>query len=480
MPATRIPLSPYDNIMPRIYAYTIFCLPMKAGQEPRNVHQYLEEALSKTVTLMPFLAGTLRVRVPDAHDTRRGRLEIIAPAHVEDRPVQLKFKDLTSILDYDDLMADGLPDDSLDGDILLPTGLMVDLGTGAAVLVAQANFLERGCFLSVGLHHSVGDGAAAVKMMQVWAQHCQQLQSQENAELLPSVTPESLDRDTLERLWSADGNQHKCNAYLEASDDLWRFLGVDSVVDIPKSLNAKSSTPPAPKTETSIFYMSGASLLKLKHAGTANGATGVTANDALMAFLWRSITSARFPQGDPIYAKSETAILDTTFDGRANFSAACPPDYLGNVVLMNTTYLSLASLTSTSTLLSTIAFEIRKSLNTISTSQVHSAMTLAASIPDCRHLTFPFATFAGTELCITSTVNMPLFELNFGAAFGNEGKPESIRSPKSEFSSICRRCVVLPRRTNGGFEILISLVEEEMWRLMANDEFKQYARFCCH
>jgi hypothetical protein len=64
-------------------------------------------------------------------------------------------------------MADGLPDDSLDGNLLLPIGLIADLEIGATVLVAQASFVEGGCFLSVGLHRSVGDGVAAVKMMQV-------------------------------------------------------------------------------------------------------------------------------------------------------------------------------------------------------------------------------------------------------------------------------------------------------------------------
>lgn len=454
---------------------------MKSDREPKTVHGYLEEALSKTVEQMPFLAGTLRVREPDARDKRRGRLEIEIPPNKKDLVVPLRFQDLTTNLDYEDLIAEGVPDASLDGNILLPTGSIADLEAGAAVLVAQANFLQGGCLLSVAIHHSVGDGAAAVKMMQIWAQHCRQLQSQEIAQSSLTVTPDSLDRGILEKLWSADGNQHNENAYLEASDELWRFLGVNAVTDTPKELNGTSSHGAPPKTQTSIFYMSAPSLAELKVAAIEkNDRAGVTANDALMALLWRSITKARFPQGDAIYAHDETAILDTTFDGRAKFSAACPQDYLGNVVLMNTTYLSLGSLTSPTTALSSIASEIRSSLNTITTTQIHAAMTLAASIPDCGNLTFPFATFAGTELCITSTVNMPLFELDFGAAFDNDGKPDSVRPPKSEFASVCRRCVVLPRRTNGGFEILISLLEEEMKRLMADDEFKQYARFCCY
>lgn len=480
MSSIRVPLSVFDNIMPRIYAYTIYCLPMKPEEEPRNVHGYLEEALSKTVEQMPLLGGTLVFHHSSLRDTRKGSLEIVIPQRADERIVPLLFQDLRAALDYDDLMADGLPDGSLDAKLLLPTGLIADLQTGAAVLVAQANFLEGGCFLSVGLHHSVADGGAAVYMMQIWAHHCRQLQNPEISMSLPAISQEGLDRNILKTLWIAGGNKHDDNAYRNASDKLWRFLGVNPVTNGPESQNGIAAPAITPNTETSIFYVSERSLAKLRDAGTNSDLSGVTANDALMALLWRSIAKARFPAEDPIYASNETAILDTTVDGRAQFSPDCPQDYFGNLVLMNTTYMSLASLTSFSTSLSSIAAEIRKTLVTVSAAQEHAAMTLAASIPDYSHLTFPFATFEGTELCVTSTLNMPLFHLDFGRLFGNDGKPESIRSPKSEFASICRRCVVLPRRTNGGFEILISLVEGEMGRLMADEEFAQYAKFCCH
>ena len=476
----RTPLSDFDNIMPRIYAHTIYCMPMKPEEEPRKAYEYLRDALSKTVDHMPLLGGTLVLRQSSVQDTREGRLEIVFPPHRDDCVVPLPFQDLTTVLDYDELMAEGLPDESLDGKLLLPTGLIADPQISAAVLVVQANLLRGGCFLSVGLHHAVGDGVASVHMMQVWAQHCRQLQHAGISEPVRAISQDGLNRDVLRELWAANGNQHDENAYRDASQDLWRFLGVNPVKDVPVSTNGISTPSTTPKTETSIFYVSGSSFAKLKEAGTKNSLSGVTANDALMALLWRGITKARFPAEDPIHMRNETASLDTTVDGRAKFSSACPQDYFGNLVLMNTTYMSLASLTSPSTSLSFIAAEIRKTLDTISTAQENAAFTLAASIPDCNHLTFPFATFEGTELCITSTVNMPLFHLDFGGVFGNDGKPESVRPPKSEFASICRRCVVLPRRTSGGFEILISLVEGEMQRLMKDDEFTQYAKFCCH
>lgn len=55
----------------------------------------------------------------------------------------LPFQDLTAVFDYDELMAEGLPDGSLDGKLLLFRGLIADPQMGAAVLVVQANFFER-------------------------------------------------------------------------------------------------------------------------------------------------------------------------------------------------------------------------------------------------------------------------------------------------------------------------------------------------
>ena len=476
---TRVPLSAFDNIMPRIYAYTIYCLALKPNEDPRIVHGYLQKALLKTVEQIPILGGTLAMCQPSPHDKRKGRLEVVVPQNPDDNPVSLRFRDVTAEMNYEDLMAEGLPDSSLIGELLLPTGLLTDLESNPAVLVAQANFSEGGCFLGVGIHHTVADGGAAVYMMQIWSHYCRQLQSPDLVQPLPAVSQEGLDRSILNKLWLANGNRFDERACQNSLNELWRFLGVNPTIDTP-STSGSSSSPRPPQTETSIFYISGSSFAKLKSAGTTTEKLGVTANDVLMAFLWRGITKARFPPEDSIYAAKETATLDTTVDGRAQLSPQCPQDYFGNVVLMNTTYMSLDSLTSSSNNLGFIASEIRKTLNTIDAQREYAALTLAASIPDCTHLTFPFATFQGTELCITSTVNMPLFHLNFGKAFENDGMPESIRPPKSEFASICRRCVVLPRRTNGGFEVLISLVDDEMRRLKADSEFNQFARFCCH
>ena len=71
---------------------------------------------------------------------------------------------------------------------------------------------------------------------------------------------------------------------------------------------------------------------------------------------------------------------------------------------------------------------------------------------------------------VSSTLNVPLFGPDFGSCFGNGGEPETIRILKDELDSVFRRAMVMPFRKSGGFEILISLLEDEMERLLTNPE----------
>ncbi|KAL9123057.1 MAG: hypothetical protein Q9187_000384 [Circinaria calcarea] len=477
MTAEHIPLSPLDNVMARYYAKFILCIPTKPDHKPEVVYEYMQEALAKTVVEIPFLAGKLGVRALDAPESKPGQLEMRVPTCLDTESMPcLRYKDMTATMNYEDLMDAGLPEAELDGELLLPAAFRPNLAMGTDILVTQANFIDGGCLLGVGIWHSVTDGSGLNTIMKVWADHCQRLQKQESSTPLLDIPAESFDRELLTKLWLAEGGA-RTPEYLDNSEPQWRLLGLNPVANMITTPDSFAPEAPssafsgnAPLMETSIFYVSATSFADLKHECSHEG-HGISANDALMALLWKCIMSARFPPGQSIGTNEETAILDTTIDGRAQFSTELPPSYLGNVILIGTTFLPLSSLTSPATELSQIARAIRTSLDTITTSRVHSAYALASCIPDYNQLTFPFATFDGAELCATSLLNLPLFELNFGKAFGNGGRPESVRPPREEFDVICRRCMVLPLRIYGGFEILITLAKEEMHRLMVDAEF---------
>jgi hypothetical protein len=483
-----VPLTPYDNIMPRIYAYTLYILQTRADKRIEDIHNHLEATLAQTVADLPFLSGKVFLTSEELTGAK-GKLEIRLPGNEEaEETERVKFRDLRGDMDLEDLLDAGIPDDTLDGNILNPAPLFGDLEAGADVVVCQANFIEGGCILSVGIHHSVCDGAGQVTVMKLWTHYLQQTIEDRAGMLSPhALDPCVADKEILRRLWREADNIPDGSAYKQAPDELWRFLGVNDIMKPADSSLAEGTAAKNEDMVTSIFYVSGEAFASMKQEAsrTEDGkpdalSKQITANDALMAFLWQATMRARFPPKELEQEDSTEAILDSTFDGRGIFSHKLPPVYVGNLVLMNTATMPLRELIDPSTTVAAPARRVREALNTITTKQVHAAFTLADSLPNYTTLTFPFATFAGCELCITSVINNPAFELNFGTAFANDGRPVSIRPPRSEFANICRRCIALPRRLSGGFEVLIAIFDSEMARLDQDPSFKRWAKFISH
>ena len=219
-----IPLSPFDNTMVRIYLYTLYILETPPNCDIEKIHAQLEMALTHTIEDLPFLGGKLYL-------DSKGRLEIRFQTSREmSGPTRVKLNDLREELDLEDLLDAGIPDDDLDGKNLNAASLFANLEQGSDVVVCQANFIEGGCILSFGIHHSVCDGAGQTTVMKTLANHMQRLDAPQPSDL-PRHIPDPLvsDKGVLSRLWKDAGNTSQPNACEVASEDLWRFLGVNNI-----------------------------------------------------------------------------------------------------------------------------------------------------------------------------------------------------------------------------------------------------------
>jgi len=471
--------------MVRIYSYILYILETQPGCDIKKIHAQLETAFTRTIEDLPFLSGKLCLVTGDTSaGGSKGRLEIRLPIKKDTiEGPRVKFSDLREELDLEDLLDAGIPDEELDGNKLNAASLFADFEHGADVVVCQANFIEGGCILSIGIHHSVCDGAGQITVMKTWAEHMQRLDTSHASTSSSTVLdPLVADKEVLSRLWKDAGNAARPDAYKDASEDLWRFLGVNNIAN-PISSSLAGETPASSEPmATSIFYISKGDFAAMKKEASAGQGSAddvskpITANDALMAFLWQAIMRARFPPETLSPADNTEAILDSTFDGRGTFSSQLPPAYIGNVVLMSTATMQLRDLVDRSASIAGPSRSVRQALSGIDTRVAHEAFTLADSLPDYTNITYPFATFAGCELCITSLVNFPAYELQFGASFANDGRPVSFRPPRSEFAAICRRCMALPKRQGGGFEVLIAIFASEMERLLQDASFTRWAK----
>lgn len=494
----RIPLSPLDNVMAHCYQKFLICLSVTSGQNTHEVHAILEQGLRMTMAQMPILGGKVFPRSNGSEGWIPGQLEVRVPVGHE---YHLPLKDFTTELDFDDLRDAGFPAEDMDGTLYLPGAFETDLAAGLDVITAQANFVEGGCLLGLGVWHNVSDAYGAYNIGESWSKNCKRLKDQEATEMDWQLNEASLDREVLTKLWLKEGNQSVRFEEFKtsSSDSAWRFLGLHPMKDVippEEQLTARPATDTlavdalrirvsepakAPIMKTCIFYVSASSYNNLRRAGTSEkaiGQTRVSGNDVINALLWRSIMAARIPP-DSAKDQNQETHYNIALDARATFSSEDLTSYLGNMIFFATVSLPLSRVTSQSTQLSDLALHMREVLDTYTSSKVHQAFAIASSIPDYSQLSYTFAGLEGATMNVSSTLNVPFFDLDFGSSFGNGGVPETIRILKDELDSVFRRAMVMPFRKSGGFEILISLLEDEMERLLANPEFIEYAQFSC-
>ncbi|KAJ3580033.1 hypothetical protein NPX13_g532 [Xylaria arbuscula] len=477
----KMRVSPMDNVMPRIYANFILSLRLKPGPFSA-VHGILEESLRRTCDELPILRRKVFVAQPDGHSGATGLLE--AKESPEWIP-QVVFNDLSNIWpDYDELVDTGFEQDALDGQVLFPRGIYEqDLqNNGASALLAQANYVEGGLLLAFGIFHPLVDGHSGTLLVKLWAKHAKALQQNVGPSL--EFHPDSADYGLLERIYKAENDEQPPEATLRnASTETWRLLGL---IAPSESSEPVDMTTPPPKMRTTIFYVPALDFKALRAEANADiqGAPN-TANDALMAKLWRCIMKARSAAAGPSsadYLPDKTSLLDLTLDGRARFSPSLPTSYLGTLVFITTTKMTMGKLTGPDTSLAEIATAVRLSVDSVTSERMQEAFGLARVLPDYGDsLRFPFATFAGAEACFTSWVGLSAFDISFGdALFANGGCADYLRPPRREFDAFCRRVVILPMQRSGGFEILVTLKEEEMSFLEKDAEFIRYAKVVCH
>lgn len=475
-----VPLSPFDNVMARFYAKFIFFFRLQQDQNIRTVHGILEKGLRMTLCDIPVFAGKVYFIRPDDRNSTVGRLEIRYPAIQSPGSIpELVFKDYTDDIDYDDLINKGVPQDELDGEKLLPTSSAPDLATGADVLVLQANYVDGGVLLGVAIFHSATDATGSTTFLRLWANNCSRVQD-ENAvsESALHLSPGSLDYSSLREYISTSEKEPLC-----APQENWRLLGLCPLRLDRETLSLATMlrTTPKKKMTTSIFYFSPKSFLQLKKDGSMSGSSRlISSNDVLMGLLWRAIMRARIAAAAPPrdHIEHVEATLDTTLDARPLFPGLSS-DYVGSLILINTTRMPLSVLTDPSTPLAQVSVEVRATVDEITQERARRALSLADIIPDYTKVTHPFASFDGDEVCITSLIQLTWFELNWGKMFDNGGRIESLRPTRRELDAVFRRCMVLPMRQNGGFEVLVSLFEEEMQHLEKDQEFNRYAMFAC-
>lgn len=493
-PSARYELSAMDNVLPRYFHGGIWALRLRDGVTQDQVISMLRSSLASASLALPLLTRRAFSIPPTPENPVTGRLE--AREHVDWTPV-VDYNDLSNNPewpDYDELMEDGFPQDLLDGAVLLPSSRFgFDPETGTPLLVAQANFVKGGLLLGVSLYHALMDGMSMALIFRTWAQHMRLQQGEEPGPAEMTTTPlgqECFDYNTLVDVWKKAGSP-----VAEPTPDEWRMLGLlppqesaGGGLRLPGSGSGDGGDTPAPvpppAMSTGIFYVSASAIARL--SAIAANEPGATANDALMALLWRcTIRARRAAVADkPCYAPGAITEMDTTINGRAMLGDLLPWQYMGTLVFFTTTKLTVGELVAPITPLESIIRAVRSAVASVTRERILAGYGLAATrLPDfgVETLQRPMPTFEGAEFGVTSLLSLPILDWSFGSAmFANGGIPDHMRQERRLFDMVCRYCSIGPLRREGGTEVLVSLTVEEMEFLEGDEEFAQFAELLCH
>jgi hypothetical protein len=227
-------------------------------------------------------------------------------------------------------------------------------------------------------------------------------------------------------------------------------------------------------------------LQKLKNDGNSDPeAKGLNTSisDIVQAFLWRTSIRARYLVAKEVrgqvFGPNELSILEIPIDGRLYFSSQLPSSYAGSLLIMSRTIMSVEELCSPNTSLAKVAYLIRKTIAKVNTELVHDAFTLLRSMTD---YTKPATANMGLEHMNEMISNMILWQpedniSSFGEGIFAGGRPEAVRPQIERGHRRFRFSLIHPLRADGGVELELGTLPEELKRLQTDEHFTKYAEF---
>ncbi|KAL9593883.1 MAG: hypothetical protein Q9219_007334 [cf. Caloplaca sp. 3 TL-2023] len=450
----KVALTPLDNIMPRVYIRVILAfshLDLRPDEERAHIRLALHRGLEETIKRIPLLAGNVSSA---ANGT--GNLCVMPGKGVE-----FYTKDLSdnSGWSYRDLEREKFPLGRMDGSVLSPIDFFSS-DAEPAVTLAQANFLDHGVLLTLCVHHAVMDISGVATVLRVWAKQTRMIsttgQSLGNNETDRSM--DFLDRTRLLELSNPQSTADpiKLPQYRLVAPPPW------------SSENQSPPAPPLPPMVAKIFHFPMLSITRLKEASQPPQPTGnfISTNDAISAFLWRSITLARFSKCSPEKTPRISA-LGFAVDGRSRLEPPLPKDYLGNVNIYAYSSLPVSTMfADLNTAIPQIAAKVRTSVTETTDTRIRDIVAFIKSVPRVTDIIPGFDSFLGPDVAITNWSGTGLGDLQWGTL----GQVQAVRLPKASFDGLC---IVLPR-CNEGLDVVLGLEEETMKRLCDDEEWNEY------
>ncbi|KAJ5634597.1 hypothetical protein N7528_002439 [Penicillium herquei] len=447
-PPFEVEISHWDRVLPPTHSKRILCFSLPEDTDKQKVVDYLHIAFHHTIQRVPLLAGSV---VPlSSEQGGRPWLRNIIP----EGGAQLIVKDLSEELSFADLAKANFSQHLLNTEQLCP---LPEVGyfknERVDVCRFQANFIEGGLLLVVSIIHNAADGRGVTEVIKIFANELNKAQSGEtHYPLEPRPDVYRTDRTKLvsghgvtgsienHAAWTSDPlNAHSQIHNVENSCRTFR-IGVKALNELKDSLSATARGPDE----------------------------WFSTNDAISAFIWRSLMLARHRAGI-LNADAETYVAQPV-DCRGHLKIPMP--YFGNVIYMTKSSVLLSDLTDFDSGLGVAARALRTDLKAVTGEKFRDligfAERTALDTPTRLNILEAMST---SGIILTSLFKMDLHGMNFGPIFG-DGHIKALRLPAR--GTQAGAVIILPRVPDGSCEFMLTEQESTIKCLLEDEYFSRF------
>ena len=436
-----------QQILP-IYTQICFGFAIVDAQLYTRILETLEDALDKLYVQFPWLAGYV---VNEGGTTSNSGVFKI---NTRGQKPRLFVKDLrhdSSFTSMESLRLSGFPIDALDEDLVAPRRTLIgaDDTSPPEVFLVQAALITGGLLLTFIGHHQAMDGIGQDQIIRQFSKACRNEEFTVEEQSVVNLT--------------ADNKI----ALLDTIDKLPPNLKYQ-IID-KQSFPSKSLSSSLPASTWVSFSFSQASLDLLKTIATNDTpAKFISTDDALSAFIWKSITLARLAHLPPATSSTFARAVDVR-----HLLSISP---LHPAFVQNMTYNTLTFQQLTEMPLGVLASHLRSKIDPETSTLAHDTRALATFLSrtaDKSCVSFAATMKGASDIFFSSWAKMRCYDYDFGDGLG---MAEIVRRTRSK-NLTEGLMYLMPRSPSGEIGLVICLSEEDMLALRKDGEFAKYAEY---
>ncbi|KAH0377668.1 hypothetical protein KCU92_g9111, partial [Aureobasidium melanogenum] len=433
----------------KTYSHLLLAFPLADSDEARSSSVYdIQSAAVRLRAAIPWLSARVVNECSGSGNSGLFRLKPRSE-HIDVR-VHEAFDVCHT---YDELLSAQGPATMLDGGLLAPCKAFPESyedtdANPAPVLVFQINLIKGGILLDCAAQHNFIDMSGIEQCFNLLAMAM-------NGQPFPpeAIKAGNMDRRTLIPLLS----QRK------SAFDPRQFIR-----RLPSEQGPAPSEPDSPFSwcyfRFTAMKLADLKVLAMAKSGTSTE-TSVSTNDAVTAFCWKHVTTARLRRRQTPHA---IAKLCRAVDARKTMGV--PTEYMGDLVTIATSCMTFQGLADAS--LGDIAMTLRRDLNAVNNREyIRSFATFIADTADKSTIVYGGKFNPDTDIGCSSWARLGLSHVRFGSL----GKPALIRRPT--FGPLKSDIYFMPQTESGDTDALLCFNDADTKALRADDEWMKYADF---